>query len=106
MVKRKADRRIIKIVKKYINAVRKDYTIDGAYLFGSFATGNFRDESDIDVAILLKDYENRVLERVNLGKYTRGIDTRIEPHPIKTADFENRASMMAREVIRTGIRIV
>jgi predicted nucleotidyltransferase len=103
---KKIDRAIIATVKKYVDAVSKDYIVDGAILFGSYARGTQRDESDIDVAILLSKMDNRFNERINLSRYTWDIDTRIEPHPIKTDDYKNGSSILASEIARTGIKII
>jgi len=100
------DKRVIAIAKKYVDKVSKDYNIDGAFLIGSCAEGMQREESDIDIAILLADIKNRFTERVNLSRYSWDIDTRIEPHPIRTADYRNNQSILASEILRTGIRIV
>ena len=103
---KKINKGIIKTVKRYLDAVSKDYHIEGAFLFGSYANGTNRAESDIDVAILLNNIDNRFLARVNLGKYTWDVDTRIEPHPIQTDEYKNRESILARELVKSGIRII
>jgi len=41
-----------KIITNFLEEVRKKYSIDGAYLFGSFAKGTSSEWSDIDIAII------------------------------------------------------
>jgi len=103
---KRIDKQIIKNVKKYVAAVSKDYKVDGAYLFGSYAKGTSHKDSDIDVAIIMKKIENRILTMGELYGYTWGIDTRIEPHPVQIDEYKNSDSMIAREIIKSGIRII
>jgi len=106
MAKRSVNKEIIETVEKYINEVRKDYDVNGAYLFGSYANGTFREESDIDVAIILNDFDNCVVEMAKLGKYAWNIDTRIEPHPIRINDFNTHNNYFVNEIINTGIKLI
>ena len=46
----------LKISHRYLNRVRKsDIEFTEAWLFGSYAKGNQHENSDIDIAIVLKD---------------------------------------------------
>jgi predicted nucleotidyltransferase len=102
---KKIDKQITKSLNKYISAICKDYKIDGAYLFGSYARGTQKFESDIDIAVLLPSMDSRFQERINLVRYAWDIDSRIEPHPIKTEDYNNLDSMLAYEIKQYGIKI-
>ncbi len=44
--------------------------------------------SDIDVAVVFDDYDNRQNRQVELMKLTRRVDTRIEPHPFREREFD------------------
>ena len=83
------DKKVIKNVKKYLAKVSKDYPIDSAFLFGSFAKGTQHKDSDIDVAIVMKNIENRILTNGSLYGYAWGIDTRIEPHAMQLDKFHH-----------------
>ena len=100
------DKKVIKAVEKYIAEIRKHYNIKDAFLFGSFAQGTQHDCSDIDVAIILDKIQNKFDEMVKLYKYTRGIDARIEPHPIMSIEFNRKNDPLVNEVLRTGIKII
>jgi len=104
--KQRVNKEIIQIVKRYVAAVSKDFVVDGAYLFGSFAKGTQNRESDIDVAIILKDFDNRILTNGKLYNYSWGIDTRIEPHSIKSDEYINNQGLLSREIKKYGIKIV
>ena len=105
MVKRKADVEIKKIIESYIAKISQYYMVDAVYLFGSFANGNQDEDSDIDIAVISKDIKNEIDDMGKLFALTRGIDTRIEPHPIRTEEFRNRETPFIDEIIRTGIPI-
>jgi predicted nucleotidyltransferase len=92
---------VIDIVKRYAREVRKHYAFDKMWLFGSYAKGNSKPDSDIDVAIVFDDYENGFLRQVELMKISRKIDSRIEPHPFRKRDFSD-ANPLINEIIMHG----
>ncbi len=96
--------RIIETVRNYLMVIPEDFGIRKVYLFGSFAKGNEREESDIDVAIILKNMSDFFLTQRQLMKLRRKIDLRIEPHPINEKDF-NVMNPFAYEIQKTGIEI-
>ena len=78
----------INIAQKYAKTLRNRFDFKKIILFGSYAKGNPREDSDIDIAIIFSDYANRLDRQVELMKLTRLIDTRIEPHPFRENEFE------------------
>ena len=76
------------IAQKYAELLREKFELQKIILFGSYVKGNPREDSDIDVAIVFPDYENRLDRQVELMKLTRQIDTRIEPHPFRAKEFD------------------
>ena len=105
MVKESIDDRIMEIVKKYVEKVCEKYQIKAIILFGSYAKGTENEDSDIDIAIISSDFNDIIEDGANLIGYTWKIDTRIEPHPITTEDYENVANPFVKEVIDTGIKV-
>lgn len=98
-------RTAIKIIKKYIKFLQENnYEIQKAYIFGSYAKGNYDDNSDIDLAIILKNLKNGFKIQVDLMKIRRKFDTRIEPHPFDEKDF-NSSSPLVNEILNTGIKV-
>lgn len=104
MVKENIDVDIIKNLEKYIEEISKYYSIEGVYLFGSYAKGTNHEDSDIDVAIIINSDNNAFDLMVELMMLTQNIDLRIEPHPIKTKDFEE-GNPFVQEIIDTGIKV-
>lgn len=97
-------KRAIKLAKEYIEALRGEVEFSRVYLFGSFSKCDFNDESDVDIAIVMPDFENLLDMQLHLMRIRRNIDSRIEPHPIRDNDF-NEINPFAYEIIKSGIRI-
>lgn len=104
MVKENIDVNILKNVEEYINEISKHYSIEGVYLFGSYAKGTNQEDSDIDVAVIINSDDNTFDLMVELMMLTQNIDLRIEPHPIKIKDFEE-GNPFVQEIIDTGIKV-
>ena len=98
------DPSIIDIARKYLNVTRAEMKIENAYLFGSCAHGKAREESDIDIALVLNKIDDFFETQFKLMKLRRKIDLRIEPHPILEKDFDT-TNPLAKEVIETGVLI-
>jgi uncharacterized protein len=101
------DNRINKIVDKYIQVlIERQFGIEKAYLFGSYAKDNWQDDSDIDIAVIYNSKNNydRFDLQVQLLIIANSIDTRIEPHPISNSDF-NISNPFAYEIMQTGIKL-
>jgi uncharacterized protein len=98
------DQRVIDTVKQYIMIIPKDFGVKKAYLFGSFAKGSEKEESDIDIALVLENMPDFFYAQKQLMKLRRKVDLRIEPHPIKEQDF-NSLNPFANEIEKTGIEI-
>ena len=96
----------IEIGKKYFRLLQeRNYPVNRIFLFGSFARGNQHKESDIDLAIFMRELPDPFQTRVDLLKLTWNFDTRIEPHPFEEQDF-NSINPVIHEIRRTGIEII
>ncbi len=98
-------RAAIKIAEKYVNHLRNNkFTILKAYLFGSYVSGKFDDNSDIDLALVMDTLPNSFITQVELMKISRKFDTRIQPHPFEESDF-NTTNPFANEILNKGIKV-
>ena len=97
-------REVLNISTSYITLVNEKYNVKQAFMFGSWATGNQKTFSDIDIAVVLDDFDDYFDVQVDLMYLTRHIDSRIEPHPFKLKDF-NHNDPLAYEVLQNGIEI-
>ena len=96
--------RIIETIKNYLMLIPNDFGVKKVYLFGSFAKGDEREESDIDVAIILNNMTDFFSTQRELMRLRRKVDLRIEPHPINEKDF-NILNPFAFEIHQAGIEI-
>ena len=97
----------LKISHRYLNRVRKsDIEFSEAWLFGSYAKGNQHDNSDIDIAIVLKDNVVHTFETdVKLMVIRKsGDETCIEPHAFTKEEF-NSSMPIVSQITRYGERI-
>lgn len=95
----------IKMVKRYIRLIPPNYQLINAYLFGSYAKNNFSKDSDIDIALILKNVQDDFQMQIELMKLRRKVDMRIEPHPIDESDY-NFDNPLVTEILQHGIKIV
>ena len=79
----------LRICKGYLQRVKNsDLGFSEAWLFGSYAKGNQHDNSDIDIAIILKDNVIHTFEtEVKLMVIRKGDETLIEPHAFTRDEF-------------------
>ncbi len=105
MATNNVEKRIIELIEDYARVVSNRYGHCDVYLYGSYVTGAYTVDSDIDVAVVSDSFhDNLVNETFHLMKLRRSIDTRIEPHPFQRNDFTMQ-NPFAREIILTGIPI-
>ena len=96
---------IEKSVQRFLNAVRRRYRIQAAYLYGSQAKGMATSWSDIDVAVISSDFSDDLFEeRLALMHLAVLIDDRIEPRPFKVETF-NVNDPIACEIQKHGMRV-
>jgi predicted nucleotidyltransferase len=90
-------------VRQYKILLGEYFNLESVYLFGSFANDTYRDDSDIDVAVVVNNITGDFFE-VNplLWKLRRQVDDRIEPILI---DKKDDKSGFLEEIKRYGIEI-
>jgi predicted nucleotidyltransferase len=97
-----------RIVRQYINDVKQKMPIDKVYLYGSYAKGNPRDYSDVDLCFFSKEFESKrrwdVLTELFYIKTKYDNELLLEPHAFPTSEIE-RGNPFVEEVLRTGREI-
>ena len=98
----------IKIAKKFVVSIKTNgVPITTAYLFGSYAKGNAKPYSDIDICIISPILgKDMIDEMVKLRQISRQIDGRIEPLPFGLEDINNPYDPLAAEIRRFGHPII
>lgn len=99
---------INKIAKQFVSSLQEqNIPIQEVYLFGSYAKGTTHKWSDIDIGVVSPSFGNDPIEeRVILMRIGDKININIEPHPFSPEDFADEWNPLAREIKRTGIKIL
>lgn len=91
----------IEYSKKYLSMVQNlNIRIEKAFLFGSYSKNQQRQYSDIDIAIISKDFSEDPLEnwkKVGLANIKYNL---VEPHLFTWKDFKENDGFLTREVIK------
>ncbi|MCU0287414.1 MAG: nucleotidyltransferase domain-containing protein [Acidobacteria bacterium] len=75
------EKEIANLIKRFINELKKENIIvKKVFLFGSYARGTQRKDSDIDIAIIIESNgEEQIDKKINPWKYAARVDTRLAP---------------------------
>ena len=94
----------LRIANHYIDTLSSKYVILQAFIFGSFAKGTNHADSDIDIAIVVKNVADIIDTQIDMMKLRRKVDLRIEPHPFLSKDF-TKDNPVVSEILKFGIKI-
>lgn len=95
-------------IRKYVDELKKEISIDRVILFGSYAKGNPKSYSDIDLAIFSKDFKDKdeIRNMQYLFQKTMAVDTSIEPHPFHPRDLRSPIKgTVIYEILKSGKRV-
>lgn len=107
MVKGAINKEIRDIALSFGKAVRKKgIPIKKLVIFGSYAKGKARPESDIDICVVSPKFGKDIIEEMQfLLKQSRHIDTRIEPYPVSPQEYKKTVSPIIFEIRQFGQEI-
>jgi predicted nucleotidyltransferase len=95
-------------LKSYLNDLAQYYRLDRVILFGSFALGTFRGDSDVDLAIFSPDVtaENEIEIMADLMIRAMPYKLDIQPLVFPLADYYDTTNdFIQKEIIAGGIEI-
>ena len=76
------------------------------YLFGSSVTDRAGEYSDIDIAVVSKDFTGMPFYDVKkISKFRRAVDLKLEVHPFSLDDVLNNPPFFFVDIKNKGIRI-
>lgn len=91
------------LLKKSLN---EKFTVKKVILFGSFAKGNYRDNSDIDVCVVIEKNDNNFLSMLQIAPIAAEIDTRIEAVVFSDEEyFAEQSFGILNDIKTSGIAI-
>lgn len=103
-----AKREVIEIIRKYGEKLKEQgINFQKLILFGSYAANAAHRDSDIDIAVVSRDFgKDRFKERVLLTTIAYYVDVRIEPYPVNLKEFStNSWQTIIHEIKSKGIEI-
>lgn len=95
---------VTNIVRRFSrHLMRQGIPVVQAILFGSWAKGTAGSDSDIDIGIVSPSFGKDDFEELGyLLRETRYVDSRIEPIPLSTEDYETDATPFILEIKKYG----
>ncbi|MGA1844572.1 MAG: nucleotidyltransferase domain-containing protein [bacterium] len=96
--------KVYKELAGFIKKLRHRFTIHEIYLYGSFASGDIHEGSDIDL-IIIGDFKGKMFQRIE--QIISLTDLPIEPLVYTLEEFNRmkRTSSFLKKVIREGKRL-
>lgn len=92
----------IALAKRYKEMVAEKLPLKALYLYGSYSKGNYREDSDIDIAVVAESLNDNYFEDTPLlWKLRRKISNLIEPVLL----IEDMNNPLYCDIARTGILI-
>ena len=75
------EKEVADLIKRFINELRKENIIvKKVFLFGSYARGTQREDSDIDLAIVIENSRAEHKDKkISFWKYAARVDARLAP---------------------------
>lgn len=97
---------IVEKLKKLLDMISHNgLHIERAIVFGSYAKGKAGKWSDIDIALVSKDFTGvRFYDRKKINRCLIKIDSKIEIHPFRPEDFTSD-NFFVEQIIKEGIDI-
>ena len=98
---------IRRIIGQYLTSLQDHgFQIQDAILFGSYASGEANEWSDIDLALVSNEFEGvRFKDKNKIRKITISVSTDLEVLPFNPRDF-TPSNPLVKEILDTGIRVV
>lgn len=102
----KSAKHVREIVKRYYALlIRAGFPLEKVILFGSNTRNEQNENSDIDIAVILKKYSiDRFTTRLELMKLSREFDEIIEPHPFLSTELDGSNPFIS-EIVYNGIEV-
>ncbi len=107
MAKKTINKKIKNIILQYREIIEDSgIPVERMVLFGSYARGQQRKDSDIDICVVSSKLgKDEITEIGELNFLHWKLDDRIEAHPISSKDYKSIATPFISEIQKYGIEI-
>ncbi|WP_027371279.1 nucleotidyltransferase domain-containing protein [Desulfovermiculus halophilus] len=97
----------VNTARLFIDSLRESgIDVSEAYLFGSVAKGSTDKDSDIDLAVVSRDFQGiRYHDIKKISKHRRKVDSRLEIHPFSRQEVEQDPPQFFLKIKQDGVRI-
>ena len=93
----------INLAREYASIVTRHFSVREVILYGSFANDRTHEHSDIDIAVIVDELDQNIMEaQAKLFKLRRDLDLRIEPVLIQEGKDK---SGFKEEILKSGIKV-
>ncbi len=98
--------RIKEEMKTLKDKLKSKLDVEKIIIFGSYAKGNFTQDSDIDVCIIANNIQNNFAATMKAASTAALVDVRIEPVVFSKEDYLYYAQFgLLREIKSTGVEL-
>lgn len=103
---KKPDKKIVSVINRYVDELRKDIPVSRVFLFGSYATGNYTVHSDIDLIIVSPVFSRGtyISNMQYLYKKAAKVDPIIEAVPASGSDLRAKSPFF-KQALSNAIEI-
>ena len=98
-----------KVIKEYLKYFPRNLRVKGVFLFGSYATGKIRKDSDVDIIVISPDFEKmsfikrlELLSCLRRSKITRSIPMDILGYTPEEFNGIDKESIVMKEAKKEG----
>lgn len=107
MAKKTIKKELKNILLQYWEKIEESgIPVERMVLFGSYARGNEREDSDIDICVVSpKLGKDEMAEMSQLNFLHWKLDNRIEAHPVSSKDYKSVATPLIFEIKKYGIEV-
>jgi predicted nucleotidyltransferase len=103
-----SENKVIEIVTGFLSRLKKEIPIREAYLFGSYADGDPKEHSDIDIAVISDWFEGKTkIENMQyLSRFAASYNSLVEAIPFTEMEYQNPDNRtFLSHVIKTGRKL-
>lgn len=97
----------VRVAKLFIDSLRESgIDVSEAYLFGSVSKGLADKDSDIDLAVVSRDFQGiRYHDMKKISKHRIRVDSRLEIHPFSRQEVDQDPPQFFLKIKQDGMRI-